>query len=404
MMPHRNIVTLVLSHFLWGFVNFTYTIQIQPYLLTLYGTSAESAEIIGIVLTLGSFSAVLPFLFSFIAEKYGRSKFIVLGQIVSLIGLMSISLFVNSVLFAVFGIILFNIGLGIYESPLQGLIFESITTRRGIAYSLVYNSASISGILATLLIQESGNKGMIPLFQIGCFLILVSLLLNFLNLSDINPPKNKIQFPLKRLLSNPLAKMIAIIFFIDSLLWGLPMSIENSVIIILFGVESEFIGLVLFVQTLVMVILQYPAGILVDRFGKIAGLIVGELTGMLWLFFFYLAIQSPGDYYSLLIQAHIFLGVSVAFWRPSLTLSFVTIDSDNATTNFGMLSFVQRIGWVPTAALGGFIFANFGYTIILSITFFGTILLVFLFYKASVFEKNNQKIVSIQNEAVSWEE
>ncbi|MHA2176190.1 MAG: MFS transporter [Candidatus Hodarchaeales archaeon] len=398
MLPHRNIITLVFSHFLWGFVNFTYMIQIQPYLLTLYGTSSESAEIIGIILTIGSFSAVLPFLFSFIAEKYGRSRFIILGQVVSLFGLLSISFFVNSVLFAVLGIILFNVGLGIYESPLQGLIFESVTARRGMVYSLIYNSASISGILASLIVQNSGNQGIIPLFQFGCLLVLISTSLNLLNLRDVYPQKDEVQFPLRKLLSNPLAKLIAMIFFIDSILWGLPMSIENSVVIILFGVESEFIGLLLFVQTSIMVILQYPAGFLVDKFGKIFGLIVGELTGMTWILFFYLAILSPGDYFSLLVQAHIFLGISVAFWRPSLTLSFVTIDSESATTNFGMLSFVQRIGWVPTAALGGFLFANFGYELILFITFFGTIFLVFLFYKASLLEKKNHKDILIQHE------
>jgi MFS family permease len=373
-------------------------IQIQPYLLTLYGTSSESAEIIGIILTIGSFSAVLPFLFSFIAEKYGRSRFIILGQVVSLFGLLSISFFVNSVLFAVLGIILFNVGLGIYESPLQGLIFESVTARRGMVYSLIYNSASISGILASLIVQNSGNQGIIPLFQFGCLLVLISTSLNLLNLRDVYPQKDEVQFPLRKLLSNPLAKLIAMIFFIDSILWGLPMSIENSVVIILFGVESEFIGLLLFVQTSIMVILQYPAGFLVDKFGKIFGLIVGELTGMTWILFFYLAILSPGDYFSLLVQAHIFLGISVAFWRPSLTLSFVTIDSESATTNFGMLSFVQRIGWVPTAALGGFLFANFGYELILFITFFGTIFLVFLFYKASLLEKKNHKDILIQHE------
>jgi MFS family permease len=271
-------------------------------------------------------------------------------------------------------------------------------------YSLIYNSASISGILASLLIQESGNKGIIPLFQFGCLLVFISILLNFLSLRDVTPPQEKIQFPLKKLLANPLAKMIATIFFLDSLIWGLAMSIENSVIIILFAVESEYIGLLMFVQTVIMVILQYPAGFLVDKFGKIFGSIVGEITGMLWIGFFYLAIQSPGDYYSLLVQAHICLGISVAFWRPSLTLNFVTIDSENATTNFGMLSFVQRIGWVPTAALGGFIFANFGYTSILFITFFGTIFLVLLFYKASLLERQNEKTISFKNEVISLEE
>ena len=78
MQIHRNILTLIITHFLWGFVNFTYTIQIQPYLLSFYGTNPESVEIVGLILSLGSLTAVIPLLFSFYAEKWGRRNFIVL--------------------------------------------------------------------------------------------------------------------------------------------------------------------------------------------------------------------------------------------------------------------------------------------------------------------------------------
>lgn len=386
MQIHRNILTLIITHFLWGFVNFTYSIQIQPYLLSFYGTSPESAEIVGFILSLGTLTAVIPLLFSFYAEKWGRKNFIVIGQFVSLIGLISLAFLTNSVFFAFIGILLYNIGIGFYDPPLQGIIHETAKVNRGLSYSLVYNSLSISGILTSFIIQQLGNQWIIPLLQLSCVILMISILLNIYSLNDIIPNRTNVHFPLKELLKNPLAKWIAFIFFFDSLIWGLPMSIENSVIIILFGVESDFLGLILFVQMIMTVVLQYPVGILVDRFGKIFGLIVGEITGLTWIFFFFMALNHPNDFSFLIILAHISLGVSVAFWGPSVTLSFVTIEENNASTNFGILSFVQQTGWVPTAALGGFIFANFGYHVILAITFFGTLILVLLFLRVNSLE------------------
>ena len=386
MLFHRNILTLIVTHFLWGFVNFTYSIQIQPYLLSFYGTNPESAGIVGLILSLGSLTAVIPLLFSFYAEKFGRRNFIVFGQLLNLLGLVCLAFLTDSVIFAFIGILLYNSGIGLYDPPLQGIIHETSTVNRGFSYSLVYNSLSISGILSSFIIQLLGEEWIIPLLQISCGLIIGSIILNVLYLSDITPKEKVVRFPFKKLFENPLAKWIALIFFFDSLIWGLPMSIANSVIIILFGVESDYLGLLLFVEMIILVILQYPAGYLVDKFGKIFGLIIGELAGLLWIIFFFLALINPSEFYILIILAYALLGISIAFWRPSVTLSFVTIEEDKATTNFGILSFVQRIGWVPTAALGGFLFVNFGFSLILGITFFGTLILVFFFLKFNLLE------------------
>ncbi|MHA1541856.1 MAG: MFS transporter [Candidatus Hodarchaeales archaeon] len=387
MQIHRNILTLIITHFLWGFVNFTYTIQIQPYLLSFYGTNPESAGIVGLILSLGSLTAVIPLLFSFYAEKWGRRNFIVLGQFLSLIGLVCLAFLTNSIFFAFIGILLYNIGIGFYDPPLQGIIHETARTNRGLSYSLVYNSLSLSGIFASFIIQQLGDQWIIPLLQASCLILMTSVFVNVFSLNDILPKETTVHFPIKKLFKNPLTKWIALVFFFDSLIWGLAMSIENSVIIILFGVESNYLGLILFVQMIITVILQYPIGILVDKFGKIFGLIVGEASGLTWVFFFFLAMINPSEFYILILLAHASLGLSVAFWRPSVTLSFVTIEEENASTNFGILSFFQRIGWVPTAALGGLIFANFGYSVILALTFFGTLILVIFFLKINSLEK-----------------
>ena len=69
-----NIITLTVTHFLWGFVNFVYSIQIQPYLLSIYGTTPEAAQILGTILTIGSISIVIPLLLGFFADLYGRKR------------------------------------------------------------------------------------------------------------------------------------------------------------------------------------------------------------------------------------------------------------------------------------------------------------------------------------------
>ena len=125
---HRNIQTLILTHFLWGFVNYTYMIQIQPYLILIYGSTPESAEIIGIILSIGSFSAVFPLILGYLAEKWGRARMIIFGQILSFFGLLSLAFLTQSFIFAFIGIILYNTGIGFYDPPLQGLI-EPAKTR-----------------------------------------------------------------------------------------------------------------------------------------------------------------------------------------------------------------------------------------------------------------------------------
>ncbi len=67
------------------------------------------------------------------------------------------------------------------------------------------------------------------------------------------------------------------------------------------------------VQTVFLVVLQYPAGILVDRFGRIIELVIGGLTGMNWILLVLSAVNIPTMAQELLIFAYAGLGISVAF-------------------------------------------------------------------------------------------
>ncbi|MFX1539121.1 MAG: MFS transporter, partial [Promethearchaeota archaeon] len=140
---HRlNIFTLTVTHFLWGFVNFVFGIQIQPYLLSIYGTTAVAAQILGIILSIGTLCAVFPLIMAFIADFYGRKNLIIFGQVLSVIGLIGLS--TSNIFVLLLGIIAFNLGTGFYDAPLQGLIYESSIEKRGLAYSIVYNSGYLA--------------------------------------------------------------------------------------------------------------------------------------------------------------------------------------------------------------------------------------------------------------------
>jgi MFS family permease len=363
-------------------------------LLSIYGTSHEAAAFLGIILSIGTLSAVIPLLFGFSADRFGRKRLILLGLILSIIGLIGLSVNEPNIILLVGGIIVFNLGIGFYDPPLQGLIYESANIKQGTAFSLVYNSASIAGILASLLIQIQGSFATNLQFLLSCLVLIIATIINLIFLRDLQPNRKVVQFPLVKILKENRSRLLVIAFLLDALSWGLALSIANGIYIILFGIDVTFIATLIFIETILLVIFQYPAGFAVDRYGRFLGLIVGELTGICWIVLTLIAVLTPENQRSLdlLILAYIALGVSIAFWRPAITMSFISIDPSAASTNFGILAFISRMGWVPTAAIAGFIFSLFGYPPILGITLIGTIVVIGIFYKIDRLEtKLNQK-------------
>ncbi|MFX1514856.1 MAG: MFS transporter [Promethearchaeota archaeon] len=382
-----NIITLTVTHFLWGFVNFVYTIQIQPFLLSIYGTTPEAAQILGTILTIGSFSAVIPLLLGFLADLHGRKQLIVIGEIISLLGLIGLSIGTSIVWLSIISIFIFNLGIGLYDSPLQGLIHESALEKRGLAYSIVYNSATIAGIIASFMIQnEVINGGYVLYFQMSCLLFVVAIIVNIIGLRDQVQNKRQISFPMVQIFKKPLSRLTALAFFLDAFSWSLPLSIANGIYIILFGVDVVFIATLTLIESIALVLIQYPAGSAVDRFGRLFGLITGEVMGILWIILTLISIAIHQA--ELLILAYAMLGVSIAFWRPSVILSFIEIDPTAVSTNFGILSFVQRLGVVPTAAIAGLLFPLIGFSPLLVATFIGTLMVIIIFFKIDRLQKN----------------
>lgn len=385
-----NIITLTVTHFLWGFVNFVFMIQIQPFLLSIFGTTTEGAQMLGLVLSIGTFAAVIPLLMSFTADYFGRKKIIIFGQLLSLLGLIGLASGTSNILLALIGFIAFNLGTGLYDAPLQGLIFESSIEKRGLAFSIVYNSSYIAGIIASFSIQE-GNTNLTSYFQAGFLIVAVALILNILALRDIFPNSKEIKFPIARIFNDPFTRLTAITFAIDAFIWGLPLSIANGIYIIIFGVDVAFIATLTLIETIVLVVLAYPAGMLVDRFGRVVGLICGEAIGFGWIILMLAAFAFPSSAPNLILMAYAFLGAIVAFWRPSVTLSFISIDPTAATTNFGLLAFFQRLGRVPSAVVAGFLFSLIGYPPLLIITFIGSFIVIGVFIKMDKMEKRRDE-------------
>jgi len=384
-----NIITLFFTYFLWGFANFIFSIQIQPFIIEIYGDSEQVAQLLGTILSIGSFFAVIPLLLGYLSDTHGRKNFIIFGQFLSFIGLFILSLGNTHIFLMISCIVIFNIGLGLQDSPLNALIYEStIEKNRGLIYAIIYNSGSIAGILSSILIERNAtSNNYLTFFQIGAGSIFVILIMNLILLSDIKSNLSKVNFSVKNIFITPISRLTVIAFAIDSFAWGLPLSIANGIFILLFNVDVSFIATLMLYQSISLVILQYPAGYFVDKLGKIFGLIIGELTGILFILCVQLALINPLDAQFLLLIGELFLGLSVAFWRPAVTISIIEVDPSIPSTNFGIMSFFQRIGWVPTAAIGGFLFTIIGFGPLLIITIIGTLIAMFLFYKIGQLER-----------------
>ncbi|MHA1996301.1 MAG: MFS transporter [Candidatus Hodarchaeales archaeon] len=391
-----NILTLVFTYFLWGFANFIFAIQIQPFIIDIYGESEQVAQLLGAILSIGSFFAVIPLLFSYLSDTHGRKKFIILGEFLSFIGLIGLSLENTHLVLMIISIIIFNVGLGVQDSPLNALVYEStVEKNRGLVYAIIYNSGSIAGIISSILIEKNTtSENYITFFQIGTVSLLVILVVNVFLLSDIKPNISKVNFSIKNIFSTPISRFTVIAFVIDSFAWGLPLSIANGIFILLFNVDVGFIATLILYQSISIVILQYPAGFLVDRLGKIFGLIIGEITGIMFIICVQLALMNPLDAKFLLLVGELILGLSVAFWRPAVTISLIEVDPSIPSTNFGIMSFFQRLGSVPTAAIGGFLFTIIGFGPLLLVTFVGTLIAMFLFYRINQLETLNKSKLS----------
>ena len=385
-----NIYTLTVTNFLWGFVNFVFMIQIQPYLVSIYESNQSVAQILGLIISIGAFAAVIPLILGFLADLYGRKLNLISGQLLSILGLLGLSTGIRDILFLLPSIILFNLGVGFYDAPLQGLIYESSTKNRGLVFSIVYNSSYLAGIIASFMLRV-GEMNFKFFFQLGLILILISFVINLSLLHDVKPNTQKLNFPLIKVLKDPNSRLIAITFAIDAFIWGLPLSIANTIYMLVFKVDISFIATLTLIETIVMVLLAYPAGIFVDKFGRVAGLIVGEIVGIIWIIFVFTAFFIPDHAQGFITIAYAFLGAVVAFWRPSVTLSFISIDSKAAATNFGILAFFQRLGRVPSAGVAGFLFLFLGFPPLLLITFFGTFIIIGVFYGMDKDEKKKKE-------------
>ncbi len=391
-----NILTLVFTYFLWGFANFIFAIQIQPFIIDIYGESEQVAQLLGAILSIGSFFAVIPLLFSYLSDTHGRKKFIILGEFLSFIGLIGLSLENTHLVLMIISIIIFNVGLGVQDSPLNALVYESTAEKnRGLVYAIIYNSGSIAGIISSILIEKNTtSENYITFFQIGTVSLLVILVVNVFLLSDIKPNISRVNFSIKNIFTTPISRFTVIAFVIDSFAWGLPLSIANGIFILLFDVDVGFIATLILYQSISIVLLQYPAGFLVDRLGKIFGLIIGEITGIMFIICVQLALMNPFDAKFLLLVGELILGLSIAFWRPAVTISLIEVDPSIPSTNFGMMSFFQRLGSVPTAAIGGFLFTIIGFGPLLLVTFVGTLIAMFLFYRINHLETLNKSKLS----------
>jgi len=143
-----------------------------------------------------------------------------------------------------------------------------------------------------------------------------------------------------RILRDSRSKLIVSAFFLDAFSWGLALSIANGLYILLFDVNVSFIANLSFMQLLLMVIFQYPAGVSIDKFGRLFGLIVGEIAGISWILLVIIAIFNSINAQVILIIAYVTLGISIAFWVPSSTLSFISANKTTAaSTNYGIIAF-----------------------------------------------------------------
>ncbi len=303
-----------------------------------YSIAAGSVGFLAIVIVGGAFSDDYR-------SKYGhRAPFILLGCLLSGFMLLLTPIIAGSfagtayedLMYILFPLCFFiiYIGLGLATSPFGALLSELFTKEQRGWVGLVLAGFAILGSsiglvfldkIAALLFTLSETLQLNFLLEFGLFLfpaltIIIAGVLTFILVEKANPPFAPLDSTINDIKKTPSYIMLGgsdfgKMFFVQSF-WGFA---AETVSIYLFihlttsnsPISSEEAPIVLLLVGVASAIMAIPAGLFIQKFGKVKTAIVGSLiySG----FCFLLAGMEIGDYYSLILIIAAFGGFGAVF-------------------------------------------------------------------------------------------
>lgn len=376
-----NLYTIFFTNILYGFGFSMFNVVYQPYLYQI----TQSEVILGYLTTFGIFMQLIPMQLSGkIADKHGRKPLILIGLLFVIVGLIIIANFQEIALILI-GIVLIFLGYGIKDPPQQVFTREnSHEKKHGLMFSFMFFGHFAGSIGGNFIVTYLGSAYTAPFyFKIFAGIIIFQIVVQFIFFREKNSNRSKetgilqtnkliteqiikkeskSESTWKILFKNPRNRKIIIFFLMDSMIWGVSLSIYSGALNATYGITKEQIGVILIVFNISNMIFQIPSGHLVDKIGKKWSLFLGDSLGFL-IFGFALLGWIFRDQYLMpfLYATHFILGISVSVFLPAQMALFSNLDIKKPAEYYGIMNTILVLGFLPMGFISGLIIANVHY-------------------------------------------
>ncbi|MBN2154503.1 MAG: MFS transporter [Candidatus Lokiarchaeota archaeon] len=397
----RNLVVLYVINVLHGVVIGFFNSVYQSHL---YNLTLDEFKV-GIIQSTGFLMMLVAMLFSgLFAEKIGKKNMILIGTGIFMSGFAVLYLG-RTPFFLILGSMLIYGGFGCLDPSWVTVISHNTNEKnRGLVYALIYFfffGGSIAGSLVVNLLEDFSIIAIIGLETTAGFYFLISIALMFLEgliqgmfLNDKSISEN--QKNLFGMIKNKKkiwlvyihdkALLLLLVFFIlDAFIWGISIQLYYTALRSSangFGIsEAELALYVVFIVNLGNLLLQIPAGWLVDKIGSKISFILSEIFGLGFLIVNIVTWFLPRTMlFPMLIVAQAFWTLMAVPFIPAQNKIITRIYPERTAEIYGFMNFTRNIFWFGAGYLAGWILRTYGFTGPLFVGVIGVVLeIIYLF-------------------------
>ena len=386
---------------MYGFGEGGFFVILQPLLLEI----TDLLFSVGVIMTIVSLVQVISMpLIGKLMDRFGRKKLWLIAGPIIISGCVLLLMTMNVILAGLAVILIYVGGIIHTMSSLMIISENSEDSKKGSNFSFRFfagSGASVIGFILVLFDIGSGYHFYIWLFIVmNIFLWLVV----FFALSPIkndfkkvrNSPNPMKQNKMVEIFKNPKIRKIVIFFTLNWFFYGISITIWNAWFVDTYGVSGQTLALFFIVLNTFRMIIQIPAGHIIDKIGKRKALIISLISSIfsslsaIIVFFTWSSgfsfVLIPGYLISI-----IFFAIYITIIIPVESMYFTNLTENGKAESFGTVKLITDGALIPTGVIGGFL-ADFVHPIAHEIVYFGGFM-VLLWFPVRYFDNKKKKDV-----------
>ena len=385
----RNFYACLVMAFLYGIGQTVFNIVYQPFLFEITG---QSIFMTGFLISIGSILQFLPMPWiGKYSDLLGRKVIWYIGSPFLILGI-SIFIFIDNIVFLIFGIISYSLGILILNFIFIIFVSENSTeTKKGINFGLVYFFFFGGNIIGSFIVLLDTGLTFHFYFLIFLYLVMINLVILILVITDPFPMKNKsktLSIPIKtektiwsKLLRTPKTRSIVLFFTLEAFIVSISWSIYYAGMVDQYHITAQDIALLLFFLNISNLAFQIPSGHLIDKVGKKKSLVISELLSfgdfiLIIIAFFLWSGGFKITLLPLLVLVEIISALADTTFISAETLTLTDLDDSKRAESYGIVAFIRGIGIIPTGFIAGLLIENVHYITPFIFTLVGVIFLI----------------------------